>query len=215
MNGDSANILVEGFQVQYRNNVGDVQLKQTYSGLTGSTPAIRFSTGVTANAVVIGAGGNLTVAGSIFATGTPIQIAFKSFGDATTLTTNQSYTSCTNGTLTITSKIANSKFLVQVIGQGYASGASGINLGINRTIGSAVRLVGVDGASGETWAGSTNGSGTNSWTIVREYLDAPSQAAGTSITYTMLVGLWSGGTVYVNYAGYGITSTIRIIEIAP
>jgi len=65
MNGESANILVEGFQVQYRNNVGDVQLKQTYSGLTGSTPAIRFSTGVTANAVVIGAGGNLTVAGNL------------------------------------------------------------------------------------------------------------------------------------------------------
>ena len=155
-------------------------------------------------------------AGIINASGTPIQIGFKSFGNTTAITAIQTYTACTGGTLAITSKIANSKFLVQFVAQGYASASGGLNIGMSRTISATTtRLVGVDGAAGDSWAGSANGAGTNSWTVVREYLDSPGQAAGTSITYNMLVASWSAGTISVNYAGYGITSTITITEIAP
>lgn len=145
-----------------------------------------------------------------------VQIKFKSFNDVTTLTTLQTYTAVTNGTLAITSKFANSKFYVNMQAQGYVSGVGGTNLGISRTISATTtRLLGVDGAAGDTWQGSGNGQGTNSYNIKRPYLDSPNVAAGTVITYNMLQGVWSSGTAYINYSGYTGASTITIMEIAP
>jgi hypothetical protein len=80
MTGQDGNIATEGFQIQYRNNVGDVILKQMWTGLPGTVPAIRFSTGNTADALVILGNGNvgigdadptqkLVVAGSAVITG--------------------------------------------------------------------------------------------------------------------------------------------------
>jgi hypothetical protein len=99
--------------------------------------------------------------------------------------------------------------------QGYYSSSSGTNIGLNRTIaGNTVRLVGVDGASGDSWAGSGNGSGNNSYNIYRQYLDSPNVVAGTTITYQILLGNWSAGTTSVNYASnYTPTSGITVFEV--
>lgn len=148
--------------------------------------------------------------------GLAVQVVQKSFNDQTVNSTNQVYVAATNGNLSIVTKIANSKILALVSGQGYASAASGCNLGLQRTIaGVTTRLFGTDGASGDTWLGSSNGAGTNSWNIKREILDSPGVAAGTEISYQMLLGRWTTGTIYLNYTGYAGASTITLIEIAP
>lgn len=145
-----------------------------------------------------------------------VQIRFKSFNDQTVLTALQTYTVGTNATLAITSKFANSKFYVNMQAQGYAVSTGGLNIGISRTISATTtRLLGTDGAAGDTWMGNANGQGTNSWNIKRPFLDSPGVAAGTTITYNMLLGLWSAGTVYLNAVGYTGGSTITIMEIAP
>ena len=61
MTGQDGNINTEGFQIQYRNNTGDVILKQMWTGITGTTPAIRLSTGNTANALVVAGNGNVGI----------------------------------------------------------------------------------------------------------------------------------------------------------
>ena len=157
-----------------------------------------------------------TIAPTQLTSGVNVQTQFKSWTDPTVSTTTYTYVTTTNGTLSITSKLANSKFLVHFFGQGYLNATSGANIGLSRTIGgSTTRLVGVDGGSGDTWMGAGNGAGTNSWAIGKNYLDSPAQPAGTVITYNLLLGLWSAGTVYLNYTLYGGYATITITEIAP
>jgi hypothetical protein len=166
----------------------------------------------------IGGAGTITVptGNALGIPGYIVQIKFKSFNDVTTLTALQTYTAVTNGTLAITSKFANSKFYVNMQAQGYILSTGGSNIGISRTIGgTTTRLLGIDGAAGDTWMGNGNGQGTNSWNMKRPFLDSPNVAAGTTITYNMLLGVWSSGTAYVNYSGYTGGSTITIMEIAP
>ena len=91
-----------------------------------------------------------------------------------------------------------------------------MNLGLSRVIGgTTTRLLGTDGTGGNSWMGAGNGPSNTSYTILREYLDSPNVAAGTPVTYKMLVALWSGATaVYLNYSGYSPESMITIEEIA-
>jgi hypothetical protein len=141
------------------------------------------------------------------------QTVYKVFNIQTTTTTNQSYVSVTDGSLSIVSRFANSRFLVTMQAQGYASGTTGCNIGISRTIGpSTIRLIGTDGASGDAWAGAAYA--TNSFNIKRSILDSPVVSAGTMISYNMLFSVWSGGTMFLNYAAYTGGSTITIMEIA-
>lgn len=145
-----------------------------------------------------------------------IQTVSKTFYDVTTTTTVQTYVVGTNATLAITSKLANSLFCVVMNAAGYQASGSGINIGISRTIGgTTTRLIGTDGAAGDTWMGSGNGLATNSYSIERFYLDSPAQPANTTITYNMLLGVWTSGTAYLNYSGYTIGSTITIMELSP
>ena len=51
----------EGFAIRYDNTIGDVYFNQIYTGITGSTPAMRFSTGNAADAMVISANGNVGI----------------------------------------------------------------------------------------------------------------------------------------------------------
>jgi hypothetical protein len=162
--------------------------------------------------------GNLTgsVPASIIPAGSVIQTVFKIFGDSTTSTTANTFVPCVNADLAITTKLANSKLLVKFIGQGYQASGQGINLGLNRTIsGTSVRLLGIDGTGGNAWQGAGNGVPTISFTIERLILDSPAQAAGTTITYTGLLGIWVSGTGYLNYPTYSSESMILIQEIAP
>lgn len=143
-----------------------------------------------------------------------VQTVCKVFNTQTTTATTYTYVPVTDGLLAIVSKFANSKFLVTMQAQGYASGTTGCNIGISRTSGTVTtRLIGVDGSiTGDAWAGAAYA--TNSFNIKRSILDSPTVPAGTMITYNMLFSVWSGGTMYLNYSGYTGGSTITIMEIA-
>jgi hypothetical protein len=123
------------------------------------------------------------------------------------------------GTLTLTSRVASSKFMLMASCMAYrAAPANGVNIGFQRTVGgTTTRLLGVDGAGGDSWMGEGNGGGTNSATLTRHWLDSPGVPAGTSINYTVLGGVWNsgGGTSYFNYPGYIITSMLTVMEVQP
>ena len=160
---------------------------------------------------------DFALASSNLPAGTVLQTVYHEFEDATTTTTSQSYVDVTNGSSSITSIGTNSKFLVTVSASVYQYGGNGINLGINRTLGSTTtRLLGVEGNK-DAWLGHGNGPGatTNqSGSITRFCLDDPSQSSGTTITYKMLLGKWTSGTAYLNYTNYECKSFIIIQEIA-
>jgi hypothetical protein len=101
--------------------------------------------------------------------------------------------------------------------QGYVTGVSGSNIGVNRTVGgTTTRILGVDGGSGDSWMGANNGFGTNSWSIARHWIDSPGVTAGTPITYQVLYALWSAGTMWVNYStGYSPNSSLTVFEVLP
>lgn len=169
---------------------------------------------VKANSFTNIAGGNPTIPPYI---GQIVQVVSKTYGDATSTTATQAYQTVTNGSLNITSKYLNSAFLVNIFMNGYMDGASGVNIGLSRTVsGTTTRLLGVDGGNGDSWMGTNHNSGHGqSWSLSRQYLDSPQVSAGTTISYNSLFGKWSGGTVGVNWDGptYGGLSTITIMEI--
>lgn len=148
--------------------------------------------------------------------GLVVQTVQKFFDTLTVNNSNQVYVAVANGDLSITTKIANSKILALVSAQGYQSAGGGCNIGLQRTVGGVTtRLLGVDGAAGDSWLGFGNGVATSSWNMKRELLDSPNVAAGTTLTYQALLGRWSSGTIYFNYSGYTGGSTITLLEIAP
>lgn len=149
---------------------------------------------------------------------TPIQVVSKTFSDTTATSSTQTYVTLTNGSLSITPKMSNSKFLVLVTLNGYGNtlAGSGMNAGISRTVSATTtRLIGVDGGNGDSWMGTGHGSIADiTFNFKKEYLDSPGVSAGTPITYNALIGKWGGGTVTVNYSGYNGVSTITVMEIA-
>jgi hypothetical protein len=148
-----------------------------------------------------------------------IQTRFVSWTDLTTNSAAASYVPLTGGTITITSTLASSKFLLMAHVNGYRSASGGSNIGFNRVLsGTTTRLVGAEGGgTGDSWMAEGNGSTNNSWNAQRHWLDSPGQPAGTSITYNVLGGNWSSAaTTYFNYAsGYTLTSMFTILEIQP
>jgi hypothetical protein len=149
-----------------------------------------------------------------------IQTQWTSWTTNTATSAVQAYVSlaAAGGTITITSKLANSKFLLMGQVCGYRSAQNGVNIGFQRTVGgTTTRLLGVDGSGGESWMAEGNGGGSNSFNVTRHWLDSPGQPAGTSIVYTVLGGSWAtgGGTAYFNYPSYTLTSMFTIMEIQP
>jgi hypothetical protein len=63
LTGQDGNISVEGFEIQYDNSIGDVYLKQIFTGLT-TAPAFRFSTGNKTDALVITGNGRVGIFGT-------------------------------------------------------------------------------------------------------------------------------------------------------
>ena len=147
-----------------------------------------------------------------------IQTVSKTFYDATTTTLVQTYVIPTNGTLAITSKLANSLFYVTMTAPMYSQTTNGLNIGISRTVGGVTtRLIGTDGAAGDAWMGGGNATATTgqSYNIERNFLDSPAQPAGTVITYNMLFAVWTTGTAYLNYTTFILGSTITVMEFSP
>lgn len=148
-----------------------------------------------------------------------IQTLSTTFNNVTSVSTDKTYTALSGGSITITSSYANTKFLLMGQVNGYHPANGGANIGFNRVLGgTTTRLLGVDGSQGESWMGEGNGVTTNSFTIVRHWLDSPGAAAGASIVYNLLGGNWNaaGGVVYYNYTGsYNLTCTFTVMEIQP
>jgi hypothetical protein len=127
-----------------------------------------------------------------------------------------------NTSVTFTSRLANSKFLMMANQPGYCNGVnSGVGLGFrfNGTL-----LVGVDGGSGNSWSmGGNTVSAAGAFNLNHSYLHTPNLAAGTSITVYITVGCWSTphGDLYFNYnnnadgiaSNYNVTSSLTVMEI--
>jgi hypothetical protein len=160
--------------------------------------------------IVIPAGNTLKQEGLV------VQTVQKVFNDSTSTATAQTYVTATNADLNIVTKLANSRIYVLISGQGYIDAGGGCNLGLQRTLGEVTtRLLGVDGAAGDTWMGAANAMNTaTSWNINRTFFDTPAVAAGTTIQYRILLGRWSAGTVFLNYPAYTGGSSITLMEIA-
>ena len=179
------------------------------------------SSGANANKVLIPSGHTLDAStGFIPPAGHVINTQQVYFGDSTALTASNTYIACTGSDCVITAKLSNSKFLVRVHITVYLSGSGKpANVGIYRD---TTLIAGTSGTGGDAWAGAWNFGTTPSSTltsdsavIVREYLDSPSVAAGTSLTYKAALGAWGGtGTVTANYPGYSNKSSITVMEIA-
>jgi hypothetical protein len=147
-----------------------------------------------------------------------IQTIGVTFSQTTTISVDKSYQPLSGGSITITSSFANTKFLLMGQAQGYHAANGGANIGFNRVLGGVTtRLLGVDGNQGESWMAEGNGTTTNSFNIIRHWLDSPGQAAGATITYNLLGGNWgaANGTVVFNYSGYSPNSTFTVMEIQP
>ena len=161
---------------------------------------------------------DFALASSNLPAGSVLQTVYHAFNDATSVATSYTYAAVTNGSASIPSIGANSKFLVTISASIYQYNGNGAHIGCNRTIGgTATRIIGVDGSTGDSWMGHGNGPGatnSSSGSITRQCLDEPSQPAGTTITYGMLLARWTTGTIYLNYSSYDHKSTITIQEIA-
>ena len=155
-----------------------------------------------------------TLSSQVFKQGAVLTAYFHSFSDSTTRSGDlKNYATVNNGTLPIISTRSNSRFLITVNGQGYTTGATGANIGLQRTISTTTtRLLGRDGTTGDSWLGTSNGY-NGAFSITRTFLDVPLQPAGTTIFYTMLLGHWSAGTSYINYPAYTGQSSVVVYEI--
>lgn len=125
----------------------------------------------------------------------------------------QNYIDAPGGSRTITTSVPNSLILVQIQVQIYSSGTCAANVGLRRD---ATRLAGIDGANGNAWAGHANGY-QGSQRMALDYLDSPAVAAGTTLTYAVLHGHWTGtGDSTFNYSASQYTnfSTMTLMEIA-
>ncbi len=89
---------------------------------------------------------------------------------------------------------------------------TGTSIGFKR---GSTLIDGVNGGSGDSWQ-IMNGTGlaTISAVGLRQHLDAPAVAAGTSLTYKVQLGMWSAGQVSLNYAGYTHKAKFLVQEIA-
>jgi hypothetical protein len=151
----------------------------------------------------------------IYSPGSILKASFHGFPETSTRSGDlRNYATVNNGIITVISSRANSRFLVTVNGQGYsAPGAGGTNIGIQRVIGANTsRLLGVDGNSGDSWMGTSNGY-YGAFSITRSFLDSPGVPSGTVIDYYLLHGHWTSGTSFINYPGYTGQSSIVVYEM--
>ena len=144
--------------------------------------------------------------------GAVLQTEYLEFTNNTTSTSTQAYVDVTGSDLTITTKQTNSKIYLFATCPCYAtSTCTGFAIGFKR---GSTLIDGITGSSGDAWQ-YLNGSSIATTSLVgeRQHLDSPSVAAGTAITYKVQLGLWTTGTIQINYAGYGHKPKFLIQEI--
>lgn len=148
--------------------------------------------------------------------GAVIQVQSVTDGTAFTISAAVGQVYYTLGTaLTLTSKVANSKFLIIGAAPYYCDGVlPGIGLGLKVN---GVLVIGTDGSSGDSWTmGGNSDPAARSGNLTRVHQHAPNLPAGSVLTFALAGARWaaSGGNVYFNYAGYNTKSNITVMEIA-
>ena len=158
-----------------------------------------------------------TADGTILTTTNPkagniIQVVSTNFTGTSSVSVPNVSLADTPATVTITSTAANSKFLISAGINGEGSerdhdfafvlrrviGGSGASLNVGGSAGSRPQISFMQslGYYGD------DQSSTPSTSVLAPYLDSPSQAAGTAITYKIaIMGLGTTGTFYFGYTG--------------
>jgi hypothetical protein len=117
--------------------------------------------------------------------------------------------------LPITATASNSRYLLIGNSHSYnATANSRCNIGYSVTIsGTTTRIVGVDGASGDSWGYPSNVGTSAGCYMNRQAIYTSSASAGTTLTFNFLVGCYEGLGQY-NWAGYNHKSTFTVMEIS-
>ena len=175
------------------------------------------------------------VADAAMPTGSIIQVVSTNLSAPSSVSYNAAALSAsTPVTVDITSTIANSKFVISGMVHGEAERENyEVGFVIRRTIGGSVSSINVGTASGSravltTVMGGTgldgNHATTSDATIFAPFLDSPSQAAGTTITYAFHpYGIVHSGTFYFgrtrndgnNAYDERTPNHITVMEVAP
>lgn len=169
------------------------------------------SSGANANKIIVPSGHDFIASGQV------LQAKSVAFADTTTISTSRTYTALTGASLTLTAKADNSSFLLMEDLIVYSTlNNNGFNAGFFR---GTTLILGTNGASGDAWAANNNDSGSGdvankSGNVSRSLLDSPSINAGTLVTYKAAAAMWTAGQISINFSGYGIKSTLTVMEIA-
>ena len=167
-------------------------------------------------------------------TGNIVQVVANNINGTSSVSfSGNNISSSTPVTATITSTIANSKFIVSCVTNGEATIEDHeVRFILRRTIGGTATSINVGNADGVKHVVSSvmslgyynnDQDSTPSTNSIGPFLDSPSQAAGTAITYGMFIMSRSSGTFY-----YGRTkgddnqdyterlpNNVTIMEVAP
>jgi len=200
------------------------QLKLTADS-GGGTVAIKAPASTTGNAAL-----ELTVPGTASTTldslnraGNILQVVQHTHSSQTSTTGNTFVATGLSGSITTTA--ANSKILVMVSQNFYIAGdaSTGGGINVNRVI-SGTETVLDDGPRSSTgpyglWAGFSSGAGHSHYSRYNiQYLDSPSQTAGTSITYNTKMASYSSSYTIVTQVGNTNlkdgTSYLTLMEVA-
>ena len=140
-------------------------------------------------------------------TGSVLQVVSTNVTAASSVSVSNASLSNTPATVTITSAAANSKFLISgaIFGEGSISDHD-FGFVLRRVIGGSGSSINVGNADGSRSTVSfmhsvgfysNDQDSTPSTSVLSPYLDSPSQAAGTAITYKIdIMGVGNSGTYY-------------------
>lgn len=145
-----------------------------------------------------------------------LQVKHVAWNTTTSTSGSRVYVEVADSAITITAKANNSKFYLTSACNVYQdSSGNGMNTGFYR---GTTLIRGTAGISGDTWLGGGNVGTTvkhGSYSIAKQFMDAPNVSAGSSLTYKVAFGKWSAGNAYLNYTGYnGTTCDFTVMEIA-
>ena len=156
-----------------------------------------------------------TVAGKpiLNSTGSILNVAYAEYTTSFTNSVVQTYQIFYSQT--ITASASNSRYLLIGNTHSYSTTANArSNIGYSVTIsGVTTRIVGVDGASGDSWGYPSNWNTSGGCYMNRQAIYTSTASAGTSLTFNFLVGCFEGLNNY-NYSGYNHKSTFTIMEIS-
>jgi hypothetical protein len=142
--------------------------------------------------------------------------AYSALGEHQTITANQTYVDLSSSTISFTTSVTNSVFLLQADLNVYISTDNGNGTGAAFKW-NGNKICGTDGGSGDTWQrmGHGNSGNAGSWGVVRKLVYSPGLAAGSSVSANVMVGQWGSNNSVINYSGYSNYSDFIIMEFEP